>query len=107
MLATLNSFRTKLQGVMDVEYDEPEKKAAVQAGKAGEIPPGEDPDVEVDDDLGSLSHHLSLPKGNEKEVAKAEREYEVIDPRARGAKEEEKLRKRAQRPRDGGRRSRQ
>ncbi|KZV74512.1 cyclophilin-like protein [Peniophora sp. CONT] len=108
VLATLNSFRTKLQGVMDVEDDEPEENAAVQAGEAGEIPPGEDPGVEVDDDLGFLSHHLSFPKGNEEEVAKAEREYEVIDPRARGAKakEEERLRKRAQRPRDGGRGSR-
>ena len=105
VLATLNSFRSKLQGVMDVDDEIP-----VELGEDGEMPPAgaEDPGVDVDDDLGFLSHHLRFPKGNEDEVAKAEREYEVIDPRARGAKakEEERQRKRAQRPKDGGRGSR-
>ena len=105
VLATLNSFRSKLQGVMDVDDEVP-----VELGEDGEMPPAgaEDPGVDVDDDLGFLSHHLRFPKGNEDEVAKAEREYEVIDPRARGAKakEEERQRKRAQRPKDGGRGSR-
>jgi peptidyl-prolyl cis-trans isomerase SDCCAG10 len=51
--------------------------------------------MEVDNDSDWLSHALSFPKGNEEEVAKAEREYEVIDPRARAtrAREEEKERK--------------
>lgn len=105
MLATLSSFRSKLQGVMDVDEEE---RAENGAGEDGEMAAAEEEGVEVDDDLGFLSHHLMFPKGNEEEVAKAEREYEVIDPRARGAKakEEERQRKRAQRPRDGGRGSR-
>ena len=51
--------------------------------------------LEVDDDVGWLKHRLSFPKGNEEEVEKAEREYEVIDPRARAtrAKEEERQKK--------------
>ncbi|VDB84859.1 unnamed protein product [Peniophora sp. CBMAI 1063] len=108
VLATLNSFRNKLQGVMDVDDEEPEEEEKKEGEDGEMLPAAEDPGVEVDDDLGFLSHHLRFPKGNEEEVAKAEREYEVIDPRARGAKakEEERQRKRAQRPRDGGRGSR-
>ena len=43
----------------------------------------------------ALTRGTAQPKGNEEEVAKAERDYEVIDPRVRGAKarEEEKARK--------------
>jgi peptidyl-prolyl cis-trans isomerase SDCCAG10 len=109
VLAALDSFRSKLQSsaVDGMDVDDPEAEG--KAGEEGEVKPvGEDPGIEVDDDRGFLSHHLSFPKGNEEEVQKAEREYEVIDPRARGARarEEERERKRAQKQRDGGRGSR-
>ena len=86
-LAVLNSFRGKLQDTMsvdDVEMSD-EKDGAVQEG------------MEVDNDFGFLSHELHFPKDNTEETEKAEREYEVIDPRQRGAKakEEEKERKKA------------
>ena len=60
---------------------------------------------EVDDDTDFLSHRLTFPKGNEEEVNKAEREYEVIDPRQRSAqaKQEERERKKHSRARGGGR----
>ena len=81
--------------------------AAVEDESRGSdpAPPQDEEGLEVDDDLGFLGHHLQFPKGNEEEVEKAEREYEVIDPRARGARarEEARERKRATRPRDGGR----
>jgi peptidyl-prolyl cis-trans isomerase SDCCAG10 len=62
--------------------------------------------MEVDDDVGWLTHSLHFPKDNNEEVNKAEREYEVIDPRARASKarEDERHRK-AQQPsnsRQGG-----
>ncbi|KAI0031442.1 cyclophilin-like protein [Vararia minispora EC-137] len=105
VLAALDSFRSKIQrttgDAVEMQVD------GKNEGKEGEATgPGEDPGIEVDDDKGFLSHHLNFPKGNEEEVEKAEREYEVIDPRARGARarEEERERKRANKARDGGRR---
>ena len=64
--------------------------------------------IEVDDDTGFLSHILQFPKDDGEESRKAERDYEVIDPRQRSAqaKEEERQRKKNTRPRDGGRGSR-
>ncbi|THH17834.1 hypothetical protein EW146_g3042 [Bondarzewia mesenterica] len=104
ILATLTSFRSKL-------------KSAAPAGDAnateevkpepGDVPPtGENEEgMEVDDDTGFLSHILDFPKGNDEEMQKAERDYEVIDPRKRGAraKEEERERKRVQQAKRGGR----
>lgn len=106
VLAVLSSFRSKLnRTVMDEDVD---MEAGQEDAGGGTALGADDPGVEVDDDTGFLAHRLQFPKGNEVEVAKAEREYEVIDPRARGAraKEEERLRKQAIRPRDGGRGSR-
>lgn len=103
VLATLNSFRSKLQST---KLDEaPEDAEAVEEPQ---IPNPDDPGMEVDDDRGFLSHALRFPKGNEEEVAKAERDYEVIDPRQRGARarDEERERKRAAKAKDGGRGSR-
>jgi peptidyl-prolyl cis-trans isomerase SDCCAG10 len=59
--------------------------------------------LEVDSDRGFLNHRLSFPKDNSEEVNKAERDYEVIDPRQRGAraKQEEKDRRNAARGRGG------
>ena len=60
--------------------------------------------LEVDDDVGWLSHRLYFPKDNTEEVDKAERDYEVIDPRARAsrAKEEERQKKAHLHPKNGG-----
>lgn len=105
VLAALSSFRSKLKTVAPgPEATDPD----VDASGPSEQPPAkgeEDPGMEVDDDVGFLSHHLYFPKDNSEEVMKAERDYEVIDPRQRGAraKEEERERKRAIRPKDGGR----
>ncbi|KAH9992733.1 cyclophilin-like domain-containing protein [Russula compacta] len=59
---------------------------AIEEGDAG---------MEVDSDRGFMGHLLQFPKGNEEEVQKAERDYEVIDPRARSAqaRQEERDRK--------------
>ncbi|KAG5650987.1 hypothetical protein H0H81_010312 [Sphagnurus paluster] len=90
VLAALNSFRGKLKnsgasGPMDVDSDDKEKEDG-----------DEDAGMEVDDDLGFMNHKLHFPKDDGEETRKAERDYEVIDPRMRGAqaKEEERERKR-------------
>jgi peptidyl-prolyl cis-trans isomerase SDCCAG10 len=71
--------------------------------KPGEDTVGKEEGLEVDTDRGFLGHLLTFPKGNSEEVAKAEREYEVIDPRQRGAraKQEERDRRNAARGRGG------
>ncbi|TRM56860.1 cyclophilin-like domain-containing protein [Schizophyllum amplum] len=62
-------------------------------------PPLEETDTdlleETDTDLDFLTHELRFPKDDGAEGVKAERDYEVIDPRARGAqaKAEERERK--------------
>lgn len=79
------------------------------AGERTVLPVGqEDPGIEVDDDRGFLSHALHFPKDDGEESRKAEKDYEVIDPRERGAKakEEERERKRAMKARGGGSRHR-
>jgi peptidyl-prolyl cis-trans isomerase SDCCAG10 len=98
IMGMLNSFRTKLQQTsappqLDGDGDVP--GAEVEAGQEDEAANFDDPGIEVDDDSAFLTHALRFDHGNEEEVAKAERDYEVIDPRVRGAraKEEEKERK--------------
>lgn len=110
VLAALNSFRTKLKGapIEDSPPHEQTKGEGLPEGDEGELKPAvEEEGMEVDDDVGFLGHLLHFPKGNEEEVAKAERDYEVIDPRQRGARarEEERERKRAMKAKDlaGGR----
>lgn len=83
VLAALSSFRGKLQSLMAVD-DEGGQGEGDEAGG----------DVEVDDDRGFMSHVLHFPKGNEEETEKAERDYEVIDPRMRGAQAREQERER-------------
>jgi peptidyl-prolyl cis-trans isomerase SDCCAG10 len=77
------------------------KKASPAVGE-------EDPGMEVDDDQGFLSHALHFPKDDGEESRKAERDFEVIDPRERGAKakEEERERKRAMKAKASGGRHR-
>lgn len=95
LLAALSSFRSKLQGSTseDVNMDVNEG-GNVEDENSGAG--AEDPGVEVDSDLGFLGHALHFPKGNEEEVEKAERDYEVIDPRVRGAKAREEEQERRQ-----------
>jgi len=121
ILATLNSFRSRLQSTIADRHDDDgedddddelhtkmhvdgtngEEDAAAAVLGAGE----DDPGMEVDNDTGFLSHALCFPKDNSEEVNKAQRDYEVIDPRQRGAraKEEERERKQKMKPKDGGR----
>ncbi|KAL5492229.1 CWC27 [Sanghuangporus weigelae] len=108
VLAKMNAFKNKLQvtlsyGEKDEETEKKEENGESGVGNEGEGN-GEE-GIEVDKDTDFLSHTLFFPKGNDEEVAKAEREYEVIDPRKRSAqaKEEERERKRRMKPRDGGR----
>ena len=105
VLAALNSFRGKLQSSIIV--DEPEHNAdaiAAGAGGGGDATLEEGEEMEVDNDTGFMSHALHFPKDNGEETIKAERDYEVIDPRERGAKakEEERERKRAALKAKGG-----
>ncbi|KAG6831781.1 hypothetical protein H0H87_003906, partial [Tephrocybe sp. NHM501043] len=98
VLAALNSFRGKLQQSMNVDEDN------VGDGDGETKAGGEDGRMEVDDDRGFMSHALHFPKDDGEESRKAERDYEVIDPRQRGAraKEEERERKRLAKARGGG-----
>ncbi|KAJ7780057.1 cyclophilin-like domain-containing protein [Mycena maculata] len=108
VLAALSAFRGKLAGVA-VEEDMPEgaKEEDKEEGENKEEAPklgwDEDPGMEVDDDAGFMGHALRFPKDDGEETRKAERDYEVIDPRARGAraKEEERERKRAMKAKSG------
>ena len=99
ILAALSSFRGKLQNTMSVDNESGDE---LDGGENG----GDD-GMEVDDDVGFLAHELHFPKDNTEETQKAEREYEVIDPRQRGAKarEEQRERKAASRTRGGGART--
>ncbi|KAE9405280.1 cyclophilin-like protein [Gymnopus androsaceus JB14] len=117
ILDALNAFRGKLQSALpDDPEDEgaPDGSVAVTDGDVAEKPQPtqapleEDPGMEIDDDRGFLGHALHFPKDDGEETRKAERDYEVIDPRQRGAraKEEERARKAKVKLRDGGRGSR-
>ncbi|KAJ7811224.1 cyclophilin-like domain-containing protein [Mycena olivaceomarginata] len=112
VLAALSSFRGKLAGVA-VEEEMPglgeegedggEGASGKDGGGAPKLGYDEDPGMEVDDDAGFMGHALRFPKDDGEESIKAERDYEVIDPRQRGAraKEEERERKRAQKAKAG------
>ena len=100
VLAALNSFRGKLKSEKFDDIDDDNTEGEIGKKQLGE----EDPGMEVDDDRGFMSHALHFPKDDGEESRKAERDYEVIDPRQRGAraKEEERERKRAIKSRGGG-----
>ncbi|KAI5124218.1 hypothetical protein M0805_005068 [Coniferiporia weirii] len=106
VLAKMDAFKSKLKGSF-LDADEPQADSGTVDEGAITNPDGENAEVamEIDNDTGFLSHKLLFPKDNDEEVAKAERDYEVIDPRQRSAraKEEERERKKQMRPRDGGR----
>ena len=97
ILAALNSFRGKLQDRMFVDEEPMGEGGDDGLGKDADVvgtDGGEAEGVEVDDDRGFMTHALNFPKDNTEEVNKAERDYEVIDPRQRGAKAREEERER-------------
>lgn len=100
VIAALNSFRgllknsgmfaTKDTGEGRGEREEDENGDESKDGKA---PEGiEEATLEIDDDRGFMSHALHFPKDDGEESRKAERDYEVIDPRQRGARAKEEAR---------------
>ncbi|KAI9464822.1 cyclophilin-like protein [Russula earlei] len=106
VLAALAGFRSKLQTsavekedeAIDVTMGDAEAEVQTIEVEAG---------IEVDKDRGFMGHMLQFPKGNEEEVRKAEREYEVIDPRTRSAQarqDERERRAAAKRGKGSGRR---
>lgn len=90
MLRRLEKFRSqlKLQPAADGDGDEDDDMADGENAEEG---------LDVDNDSGWMGHRLNFPTGNEEEVSRAEHDYEVIDPRTRGAaaRQEEMDRKRA------------
>lgn len=98
ILASLSSFRTKLQQ----SFDQPSGRQTSNAPEEGGTGDAEGAEVEVDDDREWLNHELHFAKDNT-ETEKALGVYDVIDPRVRGqmAKEEEKARRQQKRPQVG------
>ncbi len=105
VLAALAGFRSKLQTSAVAREEDETKDESVDDTEAGTQAIEGEAGMEVDSDRGFMGHFLHFPKGNEEEVQKAEREYEVIDPRARGAQArlEERERKAAKKGRIGRR----
>jgi peptidyl-prolyl cis-trans isomerase SDCCAG10 len=106
VLAALNHFRGRLKSTMAVDAGS-SQDAADESGE-GEANHPEDPGIEVDTDSGFLGHVLHFPKDDNEEELKAERDYEVIDPRQRNARAKEVERekrklKREERDGHGGR----
>ena len=107
VLAVLDGFRGKLKDFQPSHSmgsskgkDPDEMDVDMKSGGGAAA---DEVELEVDTDREFLSHLLTFPKDNSVEVEKAEREYEVIDPRQRGAraKQEERDRKNAARGRGG------
>jgi peptidyl-prolyl cis-trans isomerase SDCCAG10 len=102
ILAALDSFRGKLKntafGTTGETATEEASGNGVGEEKEGGAVGEEISTMEVDNDTGFMGHALHFPKDDGEESAKAERDYEVIDPRQRGARarEEERERKRVQ-----------
>ena len=94
-LAALNKFRGKLQSSMLSSSEGMDVDEVIDEGK------GHD----VDKDTDFLGHALHFPKDNTEETDKAQRDYEVIDPRQRNARarEEERERKKAANKNNGRR----
>ncbi|KAF8554301.1 cyclophilin-like protein [Imleria badia] len=110
VLAAMNKFRGMLQATSTSVWsgeDETDGNGDGHGDGEGEIKTREEEAMEVDDDRGFMNHALHFPKDDGEETRKAERDYEVIDPRQRSARaqEEERERKRATRGRGGPGRS--
>jgi len=109
LLAALDAFRGKLQkaqpGDDDDDNMEEQAKLVDPIDARAVLPDAEEEGIEVDDDLGWLGHQLKFHHGNEEETTKADRDYEVIDPRVRGEKargEERDRKKQSDRKRERG-----
>jgi peptidyl-prolyl cis-trans isomerase SDCCAG10 len=105
VLAALSSFRGKLQGtVAGDRLPDEDGKGDNDKGTPKAEEGVEEEGIEIDDDVGFLNHVLYFPKDNTEETDKAERDYEVIDPRQRGARarEEERERKKQSNKGKGG-----
>ncbi|KIJ55509.1 hypothetical protein M422DRAFT_41463 [Sphaerobolus stellatus SS14] len=99
LLAALDSFKGSLQKLR------PQKDSQEEPIEANEEDRDEEA-LEIDNDQSWLTHELHFPKDNAAEVERAERDYEVIDPRDRSAKarKEEAERRRNQKKNRPGRR---
>jgi peptidyl-prolyl cis-trans isomerase SDCCAG10 len=114
ILAALNSFKGQLKrapkSAAPHEADDTEGESMFKIPGSRLINDctgnPEEEGIEVDDDKTWLAHELHFPKDDGAETERAERDYEVIDPRNRSAraKEEEAERKRNQRRNRAGRR---
>lgn len=104
VLAAMNKFRGMLQASSTSTWGADEGEGEVDGDGERGIKLQEEEGMEVDDDRGFMNHALHFPKDDGEETRKAERDYEVIDPRQRSARarEEERERKRATRERGGG-----
>ncbi|KAG8830448.1 Peptidyl-prolyl isomerase cwc27 [Serendipita sp. 399] len=98
-LSALERFRSKLQ---QVQIDD-NSNALPDGEERGAKDDGDDEDgvMDVDDDVGWLSHRLHFAKDDLQETARAEHDYEVIDPRMRGAKAKEEEMERKRSKKDG------
>jgi peptidyl-prolyl cis-trans isomerase SDCCAG10 len=108
VLAVLAGFRSKLQTSASKKDEEDDRELGGAPGDVGGQAIEGETGIELDNDRGFMAHLLQFPKGNDEEVQKAERDYEVIDPRARGAQArlEERERKHASRTGKGVRHGR-
>lgn len=97
IMARLEKFKGKLRQREPSPPSASDLKDSTDRDPLGDDDDGEDAGMDVDDDKDWMSHRLNFPKGNEQEVYRAEHDYEVIDPRTRGAaaKQEELDRKRS------------
>ncbi|KAF8606019.1 cyclophilin-like protein [Ceratobasidium sp. AG-I] len=102
VLAALSSFRGRLQKSLGDDDDEDVGMQDATGGEGdneGQDGQNEETAKEVDDDSSWIGHRLKFAKDDGSETRRAEHEYEVIDPRARGnqAKLEERERKASKR----------
>lgn len=97
MIARLEKFKGKLRQREPSPPPASDSKDSADRDSPGDGDEGEEEGMDVDDDKDWINHRLNFPKGNEQEVYRAEHDYEVIDPRTRGAaaKQEELDRKRS------------
>jgi peptidyl-prolyl cis-trans isomerase SDCCAG10 len=85
LLARLEQFKGKLRQRGDFSVDGSSKPEGAGDSEAKASNPDKEAEMDVDKDHDWIGHRLNFPKGNEEEVSRAEHDYEVIDPRARGA----------------------
>lgn len=110
VIKALNNFRGKLKNNNGLSREGEDERNEDNSGDGDMVRDEEKKDgdddlgMEIDDDRGFMNHALHFPKDDGEESRKAERDYEVIDPRQRNAraKEEERERKRAARAKGGG-----